>query len=288
MTSLLIWVLSQPLVWAVTGTLAGPFLFYRGFRLLQLKRRISNVPRSTIRAAAVGPVEVSGTAMGPYTLVSPLNQCDCLYYKLVVESNPQGDLKDKINELCAPLYINDGTGTLMVYPHGSELRLKPSAKRTDYFNLALMIAARTRGELPEFSQEYTIKRGDKIFVLGTIQVNTSPRKEPSSDPDDCSRIGPGFLSAAEADLQRRDEFPLLSAFAPVGVPDTSREFDLNPPVVMAKANGPFVISKDSQSDLLTKLSWRSLVCIWGGPLAALWGLWELLVVRPGIVGSVLR
>jgi hypothetical protein len=288
MTSLLIWVLSQPLVWAVTGTLAGPFLFYRGFRLLQLKRRISNVPRSTIRAAAVGPVEVSGTAMGPYTLVSPLSQCDCLYYRLVVESNPQGDLKDKINELCAPLYINDGTGTLMIYPHGSELRLKPSAKRTDYFNLALMIAARTRGELPEFSQEYTIKRGDKIFVLGTIQVNTSARKEPSSDPDDCSRIGPGFLSAAEADLQRRDEFPLLTAFAPVGVPDTSREFDLNPPVVMVKANGPFVISKDSQSDLLTKLSWRSLVCIWGGPVAALWGLWEILVVRPGLLGTPVR
>jgi hypothetical protein len=283
MTEFLIWILSQPLFWAVTGILVGPYMFYRGFRLLQLKRRISNVPRSTIRAAAVGPVEVSGTAMGPYTLVSPLSQCDCLYYRLVVESNPQGDLKDKINELCAPLYINDGTGTLMIYPHGSELRLKPSARRTDYFNLALVIAARTRGELPEFSQEYTIKRGDKIFVLGTVQVNNWPRKEPTSDPDDCSRIGPGFLSAAEADLQRRDAFPLLSAFAPVGKPDTSAEFDMNPPVVMVKGNGPFVISKDSQSDLLTKLSWRSLVCIWGGPVAALWGLWEILVARPRLL-----
>ena len=287
MTSLLIWILSQPLLWALAGILVGPYMFYRGFRLLQLKRRISNVPRSTIRAAAVGPVEVSGTAMGPYTLVSPLSQCDCLYYRLVVESNPHGDLKNKINELCAPLYINDGTGTLMVYPHGSELRLKPSDKRTDYFNLALIIAARTRGELPEFSQEYTIKPGDRIFVLGTLQVNTW-RKEPSADPDDCSRIGPGFLSAGEADLQRSEALPLLSAFAPVGKADTSTEFDLNPPVIMMKGNGPFVISKDSQSDLLTKLSWRSLVCIWGGPLAALWGLWEILVVRPGLLGTPVR
>ena len=279
----LIWILSQPLFWAGTGILVGLYMFYRGFRLLQLKRRISNVPRSTIRGAAVGPVEVSGTAMGPYTLVSPLSQSDCLYYRLVVESNPHGDLKDKINELCAPLYINDGTGTLMIYPKGSELRLKPSAKRTDYFNLALMIAARTRTEAPEFSQEYTIKPGDKIFVLGTIQVNTWPRKDPSSDPDDCSRIGPGFLSAGEADLQRREAFPLLSAFAPIGPPDKTKEFDLNPPVVMVKGNGPFVISKDSESDLLTKLSWRSLLCIWGGPIAALWGLWEILVVRPGLV-----
>ena len=46
--TLLIWILSQPLFWAVVGILVGPYMFYRGFRLLQLKRRISNVPRSTI------------------------------------------------------------------------------------------------------------------------------------------------------------------------------------------------------------------------------------------------
>jgi len=287
MIDLLIWILSQPLFWAVTGILVGPVMFYRGFRLLQLKRRISSVPRSTIRAAAVGPVEISGTAMGPYTLVSPLSQCDCLYYRLVVESNPQGDLKNKINELCAPLYINDGTGMVMVYPHGSDLRLKASDKRTDYFNLALMITARTRGERPEFSQEYTIRPGDKLFVLGTLQVNTW-RKPPSTEPDDCSRIGPGFLGAGEAGLQRSEALPLLSAFAPVGMLDTSTEFDLNPPVIMVKGNGPFVISRDSQSDLLSKLSWRSLVCIWGGPVAALWRLWAILVVHPIVVGTPLR
>jgi hypothetical protein len=96
------------------------------------------------------------------------------------------------------------------------------------------------------------------------------------------------VSAAEADLQRQEAFPLLSAFAPIGPPDHSKEFDLNPPVVMLKRDGPFVISNDSQSELLTELSWRSLVCIWGGPVAALWGLWEILVVRPGLLGTPLR
>ena len=286
MIRLLIWILSQPLFWAVTGTLLGPYMFFQGFRLLQLKRRISNVPRSTIRAAAVGPVEVCGTAIGPYTVIAPLSQCDCLYYRLVVESNPQGDLKDKIKELCAPLYINDGTGTLMIYPHASELRLPASAKRADYTNLALTLAARSRGELPEFAQEYCIKPGDKIFVLGTIQLNTW---EKTSESNYWSRIGPGFLSESEADLQRREALPLLNTLLPVGeAPDPSNKFDLNPPVVMVKGNAPFVISTDSQMDLLIKLSWRSLVCIWGGPAAALWGLWEILVVRPGIVESVLR
>ncbi|HKW16933.1 MAG TPA: hypothetical protein VJO35_05440 [Terriglobales bacterium] len=288
MLRLSIWILSQPLFWAIAGTLVGPYLFVRGFRLLQLKRRISNVPRSTIRAAAIGPVEIYGTVTGPYTIIAPMSQSECLYYRLVIESNPHRDLKSKIQEMCAPLYIDDGTGTLMVYPHGSELRLKPSGRRADYLDLALLLGARSRGDLPEFSQEYTIKPGDQIFVLGAIQENLWARKEPSGDPDDCSRIGPGFLSPGEADLERRDAFSLLNPLLPVGAPDKTSEFNLNPPVLMMKGSGPFVISNDSQRDLVNKLSWRSLVYIWGGPIAALWGLWELLVVRPGIVESVLR
>src|SRR5207302_2581767 len=125
----LFWLLSQPMFWAVLGIVFGPYLFYRGFRVLQLKRAIMNVPRSTVRAAAMGPVEISGKAVGPYTLVAPMSHSDCLYYRLMVESNPSGDLRSTIRELCAPLFIDDGTGIVMVYPLGAELRMKPSSQR---------------------------------------------------------------------------------------------------------------------------------------------------------------
>jgi hypothetical protein len=65
----LIWLLSHPLSWAALGLVIGPYLFYRGFRLLQRKRLILDIPRSAVRAAAMGGVEVSGQAVGPYTLV---------------------------------------------------------------------------------------------------------------------------------------------------------------------------------------------------------------------------
>ena len=110
----LIWILSQPLFWAGTGILVGLYMFYRGFRLLQLKRRISNVPRSTIRAAAVGPVEVSGTAMGPYTLVSPLSQSDCLYYRLVVEPG-LGGIGAMVQEAANRHELTDDM--LLKFPH---------------------------------------------------------------------------------------------------------------------------------------------------------------------------
>jgi uncharacterized membrane protein len=43
------WLSIQPLFWAIAGVTFGPYLFYRGFLMLQLKRRMINVPRSNIR-----------------------------------------------------------------------------------------------------------------------------------------------------------------------------------------------------------------------------------------------
>ena len=288
MARFLVWLLSQPLFWAVAGATLGPYLFFRGFRLLQLKRRIMNVPRSSIRSAALGPVEVSGTAVGPYTVVSPLSEADCLYYRLVVESNPRGDLGTKTKELCAPLFLDDGTGVLMIYPPGAELRMKPSADRAEYGKLAVTVTSRYRAEVPEFSQEYSIKPGDKLFVLGTLQENVWAGRKNIADFDDLSRIGPGFVCEGEADLQRRESFPFLNSSVPAGAKQqAAREFDLNPPVILTggSSSSPFVICSDTERELLAKLSWHSLLCIWGGPLAALWGIWELLVVRPGLFGS---
>jgi hypothetical protein len=286
MARLIIWLLSQPLSWAIAGVIFGPYFFFRGFRLLQLKRRVMNVPTSSIRSAALGPVEVSGKAIGPYTLVAPLSQSDCLYYRLVVESNPRSDLARRVNEMCAPLFLDDGTGIVMVYPKGSELRLKPSYQRAEYGKLAIALTSRYRTETPEFSQEYSIKAGDSIFVLGNLCENVWARKNCEMEPDELSRIGPGFVCEAEADLQRRDAFRFLNPGVPSGATiETPVKFDLSPPVILTKGNGPFVICTGTERELLTKLGWRSLLCIWGGPLAALWGIWEMLVVQPGLIGS---
>ena len=210
----LIWLLSQPMFWAVLRIVFGPYLFYRGFRVLQLKRAIMNVPRSTVRAAAMGPVEINGKALGPYTLVAPMSHDDCLYYRLHVESNPSGDLKTKIHELCAPLFLDDGTGIVMVYPQGAEQRMKPSAERAEYGRLAIALSTRYRTENPEFAQEYSIKPGDSIFVLGTLRENIWKARHPYVGNEDLARIGPGFICDAEADLQRREAFPFLDRPGP--------------------------------------------------------------------------
>jgi len=276
MIRLLIWLLSQPLLWAGLGVTLGPYFFWRGFRLLQRKRLIMDTPRSTVRAAALGRVEITGKAVGPYTLVAPMSHTDCLYYRLVIESNPQGDLRESIREMCTPLFLDDGTGTLMVFPQGAELLLPPSSERSEYGKLAFALTRYSEGN-PEFAQEYSIKPGDTIFVLGTLRENPWAKKDPIAECNELSRIGPGFVGPGEADLLRREAYPYLNPKLLSGATVASaKQFDLHPPVILMQADGPFVISTDSQLELVAKLNLKSLLYIWGGPAAALWGLWEIL------------
>jgi hypothetical protein len=274
MIPLIAWLLSQRLFWAVLGVVVGPAVFVRGFRLLQRKRLIMDIPRSTIRSAALGPIEISGKAVGPYTLVAPISRSDCLYYRVAVPSNPKGEQKNwKMRELCAPLFLDDGTGKVMIYPAHCDLQIEASEPREDYGKVGLAPAGLRFGGDAEFPEEYCIRPGDQLFVLGDLQENPWAKRDESSE---LSRIGPGFVSEDEADLLRQEAFPVLEKVIPAGIAVPAQEFDYHPPVILMKGHGPFVISTESQREIVAELGWKSFLYVWGGPAAALWGLWEIL------------
>lgn len=269
------WLLSQPLFWATLGVAFGPVLFLRGFRLLQRKRLILDIPRSNIRGAALGSVEISGKAAGPYTLVAPLSKTDCLYYRIAVRSDPRKECSnEKMRELSAPLYVDDGTGRLMVYPAHCELQLEASDQSDGYAPTALALEGDDK-QGAEFVHEYCIRPGDQLFVLGHLQENPWAKRASDAECNELSRIGPGFVSQAEADLLRRQAYPALDPTLPSGVDAAADEFDYHPPVILMKGSGPFIISSRSERDIVAGLAWKSFLYIWGGPLAALWGLWEI-------------
>ena len=267
----LLWLLSQPLLWAALGLVIGPYMFYRGFRLLQRKRLILDIPRSTIRAAAIGAVEVSGKAVGPYTLVSPLTARDCLYYRVVIRVLRRAT--PIIDELCAPLFINDGTGDLMIYPEGAEMQWSGQQRDCgEYLDHALGRHGFSREDLVS-AEEFCIEPDDPIFVMGTLCEN--PWATRRTDDSSLSRIGPGFVSLEEADLLRPEAFvapdPRLRSGAAQG-----REFNLYPPTILTRGQGPFVISNRSQHEVVAQLAWKSFLFIWGGPAWTVWGLWRIL------------
>jgi hypothetical protein len=267
----ILWLLGQPLFWGVLGVLLGPYLFYRGFRLLRLKRLVLDIPRSKVRAAALGAVEVVGKVSGPYTLVSPLREADCFYYRVVVRL--QGG-HTVVDEMCAPVFLDDGTGQVMIDPHGADLQFESFSGDNNTYLAHVVARHGCPGQPVQWAKEYCIAPGDPLFVLGTLREN--PWAGKAADSSTLSRIGP-FVGEAEADLLRREAFASLDPTVPSGAAlEGAQKFDLYPPAILMKGASPFVISNHSYREVVSKLSWKSVLYIWGGPLWALAGLWEIL------------
>ncbi len=285
-----LFVLRSPILWGIIGVSIGIFLFIRGFPALKRKRLIRNTPTSTIRGAALGAVEVSGTVVGPYTLIAPLSESDCFYYHAVARSAGEEEKGVAEEVLYAPFFLDDGTGRVMVDPRGAELELRPSVDEEyspstgDAFTRHFLVRRGLSSAVPANLQEHCIRAGDQLFVLATLREN--PGRESAADglASDAARGQRGFLSAAAADLQRRaaieSMLPPGSAVPPMpkAAPVETGGFDLNPPVVLMKGRSgePFFISWRSQRDVVGELAARSVLYIWGGPILALAGLWLLL------------
>ena len=174
--------LRSPVLWGIAGVGIGIFLFFRGFPHLKRKRLIQNTPTSTIRGAALGAVEVSGTVVGPYTLISPLSESDCFYYHAVARSTGEEEKKVAEEVLYAPFFLDDGTGRLMVDPRGAEMELRPSVDEEyspatgDAFTRHFLVRRGLSSSLPATLQEYCIRPGDHLFVLATLTRKSRPRK----------------------------------------------------------------------------------------------------------------
>jgi len=232
---------------SIGSVLAGTYAFLCGLRKLRLSRYLRNVPRSKIRSAAIGPVELCGTAVGPYTVVPPNEGLECLCYWRVTEAKT-------VQFISAPLYLDDGTGTVMVAPRALDMSLISALLEPGIYG--------------------AVRPGQSIFVLGAFQQNPWAKEACNPNRDELSRIGPGFVSKAEADILRASASPLYNALEGE---ESNREFDLFPPKILMKGNGPFVISEKSQRDVLAQRSLKMYGGIWGGPVLALLGIAVLLI-----------
>ena len=279
-----LYLMTNPTFWSLIGCGFGVFLFFRGFAFLKRKRFIQNVPRSTIRGASLGLVEVTGKVTGPYTIVAPLSGEDCFYYRTMAwQQSSRASWKTAAEEtLATPFYLDDGTGKLMVDPRGAQTDLVPVvseeyAGSVPDYSRRFLSRHGISAEDPVKLEESCIHAGDVLFILGTLRQNTASAETGSRDT--------GFLSADAADLQRREEVdplvPLPAASYPKAT--SSRDasmigFDLFPPVVLRKerAEDRLLISVRSEREIVQELAWQSALYIWGGPLLTIACFWYLL------------
>lgn len=268
------------LLLAITGVVLGVDLFFRGFGLLSRKRLIEGTPRSNIRGAAIGQVEVCGKIVGPYTLISALTATECYMYTASLLGAEESDGKQAgtaIEQLAVPFYVEDDTGRLLVDPRRAELQVEGSTVECSGAMPEGMrrFLGRHVGPLATGGRvmECCVRPGDVLFVLGNVTENPK-----SADPHSRAALqfDEFFLSPEAAELQRRCTLedmhvPLPQRDEP-GVA-VAPDFDLNPVAVLGKAPGqPFLISQFSQREVVGDLAWKSVAYIWGGPIMTLLGL----------------
>ena len=185
------------LVWSGIGFCAGIGLFFYGFQLLQRRRLILDTPFSKIRSASMGMVEVSGLAVGPYTMVAPITARPCYYYRaLVWEYKQSGKNKQWVRAagecMHVPFFVDDNTGRMLVDPRGADLDLHCDFEEEfcdSFFTVKDSAPSNVRLFLGRHGivtnnkikvQEFCIKPKNSLFILGTLGEN--PGLEVSPQP----------------------------------------------------------------------------------------------------------
>lgn len=106
--------------------LIGALLFFLGFRTYREYRVLAETPETPVRSIPMGLVRVRGTATGDDRLTSPLTGVPCFYYhvrvdKWVKKENENGKWEKVSTETDErPFYLDDGTGKVLVMPHGAQ------------------------------------------------------------------------------------------------------------------------------------------------------------------------
>ena len=210
--------------WAAVGAVAGVVLFIRGFIMLREKRIIMNTPSSKIRSAAIGLVEVSGSARGPQTIPAGITGEPCYYYRAIAwqlrQSGKNESWKKVADEsLFVPFFVDDSTGRLLVDPQGAELDIHRDFKDEfggSFFRSNNLMPADVNGFLVRNGltlsertrlEEYCIKPDYPLFVLGTLSQTSGGLQwaaglhAPANRASLASRVslfGPGGTSALQS------------------------------------------------------------------------------------------
>jgi hypothetical protein len=284
----------------------GIWSFFRGFMRLRRRRLIQNTPTSTIRGLAMGLVEIQGAISAPQILTTPLSKTECVVYKFMVEEYRRTGRSGHWATVASgdsfesPFWLDDGTGKIMVFPKGAEM-IWPR----DYF-FETGIGKQIPDELISFldwrgiSQhnwlgtktlrfsEWYIKERQVVYVLGSTRKTGKDPAESykeelvkrlevlKKDPEKMREVDTnkdGRISEEEWDgvLKKVEEELLTQA-----IKNSTQDNPLD--IVITKGEGKqvFIISDNSEKDILGGLSREAVLGIFGGAALSLVTLAYLL------------
>jgi len=248
---------------ASIGLLAGPVMFWRGFKHMRTCRLIENTPTARIRSMAMGVVELNGKVEARSHLTAPFSGRPCAHWQveIAVRGKRRGSWSViHRNHSGNPFYLEDDTGIALVYPQGSDCRVRfGTDEECSGFNLPEVYADYVRenpgalGPLNRLAwlrfRERTLEDGMQVYVLGTAM----PRSRAIVVSE-----GEALAATGTDDLGGRQRM--------------ERDHGTVAIVRQGENEKTFIISQESERDLAFGLKLKAVAMIWGGPLLALLGL----------------
>ena len=270
--------------------MAAAAAFFGAFYLLRMKRWMENTPTSKARSAAMGMVEIKGTAERKFALASPLTQASCVYYRIKkYQRQTLGDRKewrlvDDSDSGPVPFYLRDETGTVVVEPDGASIR--PAHKQTltggNFSPIGVQVA------LPADMryEEQIIPEGATVYVLGfarptlgetkTLREHTQERlrrlKQNKAALQHFDKNGDGTIDSLEWDLARMDvEQKALEET--LSRKNDSQQAPASVSIGKPEVRGlPFVISESSEERMTQGYVWAMVALAAGTILSVLLGV----------------
>ena len=235
----------------------GLYFVYNGFRTWQRMRLIQDTPTEKIRSAAAGRTEVEGVGRPVGTPVDrPFGDGDCLVATYTVErydSDDDGGDWETIDSgtRYGPLQLDDGTGTMVVEPDGE-----------------------TRFEFEEAHvREIDVgsSENEPPGVLEFLRAN-----DDVSVPDRDGITGALFSERrryTERWIPVGQQLYVLGGAEPV---EPSEENSSGLVLRRDEASEEFIVSAESERELVSEAKWLAPVKLVGGLLASAAGLYLLL------------
>ncbi|MBK1717566.1 GIDE domain-containing protein [Thiocystis violacea] len=264
--------------WFLMAALLGVAIYslHQAIRTFWRLRTILDTPRSRIKSASQGYLELSGFASERDGVVpAPLTDKPCVWYRYRVQKR-RGSGRDSrwttVEEGTAerPFLLDDGSGRCLVEPEGARLKLQRTEQwlgpHRDPRQRQIRFAWLGGGERYRFT-ESRIQAGDPVYLLGRFETprrgtaerqrlqrellrlwKRDPKRMASFDLDGDGQISPDEWERARQEAER--------------LADRSEEQRrLAPPVPRVVDTGdprhPFIISTHSLEDLTSSLRWTT-------------------------------
>ena len=247
--------------YATLSLCAGPWLFARGFSVLRTRRLIQNTPTARIRSMAMGLVEINGTVGARSALAAPLSGRACAYWEVDISTRARSRnwIIVHRNSSGQPFYLSDETGRALIYPKGSQCKVRfghedeclglklPEVYAQYMSDQRLAMRHFWRLSVMRF-RERILEEGQNVYVLGTAM----PRLQ--------------VLSVADSDLEATGTF---------GAPARPARVIRDEGVAVIRRgenDSTFIISQESERELTLGLGFQGFSQLLGGPAMTLFGL----------------